>query len=193
MWRMTPPRLQGAKKVQIRLTNKHHADLDEQIEVVKDAWDDAHRILERAGGLCGCGRRWGHMMNGMNVTLLDKAPYTARCWDDDRLLIHLKKFSEEEDGGVGVLVHEFGHRVWFQCLTDEQREAWRKGYTKLKSNSRPRWGSSCGGVVSEYACTDDLEDFAETYRMIVYGQIDKRNLERWLEVCDCGCDARSAR
>ena len=132
------PRLQGAKAVRFQLNGRHHADVSGQVEVVEDAWRDARRILSRAGGLCHCGNRWGHLMNGVEVTLLDKAPYTARCWDDDRLLIHLKKFSEEPDGGVGVLVHEFGHRVWFQCLSREQQDEWTASFKKAKSHCSVR-------------------------------------------------------
>jgi hypothetical protein len=184
------PSLQGAKSVRFQLDGRHHADVRDQVEVVEDAWREARRILSRAGGLCHCGNRWGHLMNGVEVTLLDKAPYTARCWDDDRLLIHLKKFSEEPDGGVGVLVHEFGHRVWFQCLSREQQDEWTASFKKAKSRCKSSQRTRCGGLVSDYAYEDDLEDFAETFRTLVYGTIDKKNLQRWLDVC--GCDGVGA-
>ena len=39
-------------------------------------------------------------MDGVEVMLLDRAPYTARCWDDDRVWINLPLFGEEPDGGA---------------------------------------------------------------------------------------------
>jgi hypothetical protein len=183
------PRLQGVKKIQYRLHGKNHPQIEQQVQFVEKAWNAAHQKLQGAGGLCGCGSKWPHLMNGVTVTLTDKAPYTARCWDDDRLFIHLKKFSQETDGGVGVLVHEFGHRVWFQCLDHEKRDIWKQSFKQAKSRPSPRWGNACGGVVSEYACTDELEDFAEAFRMLVYGKLDAYNMGRWRDVCACR-DAR---
>lgn len=50
-----------------------------------------------------------------------------------------------------VAAHEIGHYVYFQKLTKEQRDEWREIYED--SNS----------FISEYASTNELEDFAEMY------------------------------
>jgi hypothetical protein len=182
---LTPPRLEGAKAVHFRVKSRTDPRLEPQMKFVENAWRGARQKLQGAGGFCGCGSKWPHIMNGVEVTLVDKAPYTARCWDDDRLFIHLKRFSEEKDGGVPVIVHEFGHRVWFQCLDHEARDIWKQSFLHAKKQTPARWGNACGGVVSEYACTDELEDFAEVFRMLVYGKIDSFNQQRWKDVCAC--------
>ena len=179
------PRLDGARHVYFRLTDPRHADLDRNIQKVESAWARARKVLAAAGGLCHCGNRWGHLMDGVEVMLLDRSPYTARCWDDDRVWINLPLFGEEADGGVGALVHEFGHRIWFQCLSREQQAEWAKSWKKVQKRSTPRWGK-CSGTVSEYACTSDLEDFAEVFQAMVFGTIDDYNWKRWVEVCGCG-------
>ena len=177
------PKLVGAKRVLLRLTNPRHADLDRNIELVERGWDSARRILTRANGICGCGHRWKHLMDGVEVMLLDRSPYTARCWDDDRVWINLPKFSEEVDRAA-VLVHEFMHRVWFQCLSREQQDRWLKSWKETKKRPSPRW-ATCSGTVSSYACTDDIEDFAEVGLAVVYGRVDAHNWKRWLDMCGC--------
>ena len=87
--------------------------------------------------------------------LLDRAPYTARCWDDDRVWINLPLFGEEPNGGVDALVHEFGHRVWFQCLSEKQQDQWGKSWVETKKRPTPRWTGECSGTISGYACTSD--------------------------------------
>jgi hypothetical protein len=186
------PRLDGARHVYFRLTDPRHADLDGDIQKVESAWARARKVLVGAGGLCHCGNRWGHLMDGVEVMLLDRAPYTARCWDDDRVWINLPLFAEEPDGGVGALVHEFGHRIWFQCLSPEQQAAWAKSWQEAKKRPSPRWEGQCSGTVSGYACTSDLEDFAEVFQAMVQGTIDDYNWKRWVAVCGCGkgsCEA----
>jgi hypothetical protein len=180
------PNLQGARRVLFRLTDPGHADLDRNIQKVEKAWARARQVLSKIGGICHCGDRWGHLMNGVEVTLLDRSPYTARCWDDDRVWINLPLFSEESDGGVEALVHEFGHRVWFQCLSREQQDKWRQSWVKAKQRPNPRWTGQCSGTISGYACTSDLEDFAEVFLAIVMGRVDEHNRQRWTEVCGCG-------
>lgn len=186
------PRLDGASHVYFRLTDPRHADLDRNIQKVEGAWARARKVLVGAGGLCHCGHRWGHLMDGVEVMLLDRAPYTARCWDDDRVWINLPLFSEEPDGGVGALVHEFGHRIWFKCLSPEQQADWAKSWHEAKKRPAPRWEGQCSGTVSGYACTSDLEDFAEVFQAMVLGTIDDYNWKRWVDVCGCGkgsCEA----
>jgi hypothetical protein len=186
------PCLRGARNVYFRLTDPRHADLDRNIRKVESAWARARKLLVGAGGLCHCGNRWGHLMDGVEVMLLDRAPYTARCWDDDRVWINLPLFSVEPDGGVGALVHEFGHRIWFQCLSDKQQAQWTKSWQEAKKRPAPRWEGGCSGTVSGYACTSDLEDFAEVFQAMVLGTIDDYNWKRWVDVCGCGkgsCEA----
>jgi hypothetical protein len=183
---ISDPRLDGARKVYFRLTNPQHADLDRNIRQVETAWAKARKALASAGGLCHCGNRWGHLMNGVEVTLLDRSPYTARCWDDDRVWINLPFFAEETDGGVGALVHEFGHRVWFQCLSQEQQDQWTRSWNEARKRPTPRWTGECSGTISGYACTSDLEDFAEVFKAVVMGEVDPYNRKRWVEVCGCG-------
>jgi len=189
------PHLDGAKRVDFRLTNSQHADLDRNIDKVERAWARARRVLASAGGLCHCGNRWGHLMDGVEVTLLDRSAYTARCWDDDRVWINLHRFADEEDGGVDALVHEFGHRVWFQCLSRKQQNAWGQSWRKVKKLSTPRWSGKCSGTVSSYACTSALEDFAEVFVAVIRGRADGPNWDRWTEVCGCqgGACARPTR
>ena len=188
------PRLDGARNVYFRLTSPQHADLARNIEKVERGWAAARRVLASAGGLCHCGNRWGHLMNGVDVTLLDKAPYTARCWDDDRVWVNLPLFHDEPNDGVDALVHEFGHRVWFQCLTEEQQDRWAASWRQTKKRPTPRWAGQCSGTISGYACTSDLEDFAEVFLAVVRGRVDEHNRKRWQEVCGCGkgaCEART--
>jgi len=179
------PRLDGARQIYFRLTHPQHADLARNIEKVEQAWARARRVLASVGGICHCGKRWGHLMDGVEVTLLDRSPYTARCWDDDRIWINLPLFGGEANG-VDALVHEFGHRVWFQCLSDEQQARWGKSWNEIKKRPTPQWSGQCSGTVSGYACTSDLEDFAEVFLAVVRGRVDDHNWKRWVDVCGCG-------
>jgi hypothetical protein len=133
-------------------------------------------------------------MDGMSVTLIDKSNFVARCWDDDRLLVNLLKFLHEIDGGA-TLVHEFGHRIWFQCLDRRAQDRWYKSWLAAKQKRSARGGPTCGALVSEYACTDEIEDFAEVFRAIVYGEADRAQIARWVDVCggSCGSRARASR
>ncbi len=187
------PRLDGARHVYFRLTNPQHADLDRNIKKVEDAWVGARKVLASVTGICHCGNRWGHLMDGVEVMLLDRAPYTARCWDDDRVWINLPLFGEEPNGGVDALVHEFGHRVWFQCLSEKQQDQWGKSWVETKKRPTPRWTGECSGTISGYACTSDLEDFAEVFQAVVLGRVDDHNWKRWVEVCGCGKGGSCAR
>ena len=186
------PRLDGARHVRFRLTNPRHAELARNVEKVEKAWARARQLLASAGGLCHCGNRWGHLMDGVEVMLLDRAPYTARCWDDDRVWINLPLFGEEPDGGAEALVHEFGHRVWFQCLSPEQQDEWTKSWNEAKRRPAPRW-TECSGTITGYACTNDLEDFAEVFQAVVLGRVDDYNWKRWVAVCGCGEGGSCAR
>ena len=189
------PTLDGAKSVKFKLSNPRHADLTRNIDRVARAWKQARRVLSAVGGVCHCGKRWKHLMDGVEVTLLDRSAYTARCWDDDRVWINLPRFADEADGGVDALVHEFGHRVWFQCLSDKQQDAWGRSWREVKKRASPRWPGKCSGTVSSNACTSDLEDFAEVFVAAVRGRIDDANWKRWVEVCGCksGSCARPTR
>jgi hypothetical protein len=173
------PRLEGARRVSFQLTRPRHADLSRDVRVIQESWQKARRILARAKGLCSCGTRWHHLMDGMKVILSDSLEVIARCWDDDRLIINPQKFGQEPDGAE-TLVHELGHRVWFQCLTRAKQDAWHQSWRQHKH------GSTCRGLVSGYACTDELEDFAEVFTAIVYGRVDAQNWKRWQAVCGCG-------
>ena len=164
-----------------QLKHPRHADLNRDVQMIADSWQKARRILDRAKGLCSCGTRWSHLMDGMNVILSDSLEVIARCWDDDRLLINPRKFSQEPDGAE-TLVHEFGHRVWFQCLDRKQQDTWHQSWMQNKSGT----GASCRGLVSSYACTDELEDFAEVFTALVYGRATPTHWKRWQAVCGCG-------
>jgi hypothetical protein len=179
------PHLDGARNVYFRLTNPQHADLGRHIEKVERGWAAARKTLASVGGICHCGNRWGHLMNGVDVMLLDKAPYTARCWDDDRVWINLPLFHDEPNDGVDALIHEFGHRVWFQCLSREQQDRWAASWRETKKRKAPLWSGQCSGTISGYACTSDLEDFAEVFLAVVRGRVDEHNRKRWQDVCGC--------
>lgn len=155
--------LPGARRVLLRLSNPTHKSLSADFVSVEDGWHGAQDKLRRAGFL--------KASLGMEVMLLDHAPYTARCWDDDRLWIHVRKLAKEDDRGASVLVHEFGHRIWFQHLSDAQREAWWRGFDASRK--------TCS-LVSAYACTDELENFAEVFRAHIYGTLDRENKRRWV-------------
>ena len=84
-----------------------------------------------------------------------------------------------------ALVHEFGHRVWFKCLSPEQQDEWTKSWNEAKRRPAPRW-TECSGTITGYACTNDLEDFAEVFQAVVLGRVDDYNWKRWVAVCGCG-------
>jgi hypothetical protein len=54
-------------------------------------------------------------------------------------------------------LHETGHYVWYNRLSNSQRKEWERLH-------------AVGNYVSEYAKTDALEDFAETYASYMMGE-----------------------
>jgi len=63
------------------------------------------------------------------------------------------------NGVIGSAYHEIGHWIWFEKLTVEQRKEYRQIYSALD------W------YATEYAETNVVEDFAETYEF--YSTNDK--------------------
>lgn len=163
-----PVVLPGASRVATRVrSGKMLASAD--LDVVRRSWIGSASICARHG--------WHRAMHGVSVTLRDHAAYVAQFYDDDRLIICVPLLAKHPEP-VGVLVHEFGHRVWFRCLTEAQRVAWRNGW---------RDASARGALVSEYAETNEIEDFAEVFRALAEGKLDAANRRRWAAVrqaCD---------
>lgn len=65
------------------------------------------------------------------------------------ILRHYDNSDITED--MTVALHEIGHRIWYEYMTEEQREQWRELY----DNSTI--------FISAYAKTDAEEDFAESF------------------------------
>jgi len=159
------PRFLGAKSVRVGMPDSDARRLRGEIQIAATAWTVARARLRSRG--------WKSGAEGVEIILVaDRTDYTARFWDDDRLFIHVEKLAmhgrSRLDGlsATAVIVHELGHRVWFQCLNEANRHAWARHWKELKRGGRVH-GSTSGRFVSTYAKTDPMEDFAECFRAII--------------------------
>lgn len=60
---------------------------------------------------------------------------------------------------VYTLIHEVGHHIWFTVLDDSDRMLWTDFWKKK-------------GGLTNYADTNEKEDFAEYYALTMYGSIN---------------------
>lgn len=161
---MTTIVLPGARRVSANFVKPTRRGLEEELRVVRRAWMGGGEACRRAG--------WAHAHDGLAVTLLDRAPYIARAWDDDRLWINVPALAKHPHP-PGVMVHEFGHRIWFLCLNDRQRAAWGASWRACRARAGCK-------LVSTYAGRDSIEDFAEVFKQVVLGRpLNAENRRRW--------------
>jgi hypothetical protein len=147
--------LVGASNVRHKLrglgtnaTSSLRMALRPMLQLTRRAWDEATQKCARAGH--------GHIMDGVEVILVEyagKESYTARCWDDDRIFINVPRLAQQSNP-ARVLCHEYGHRVWFHCLSRVQRTVWLASYAEAKKK---------GELISSYSSTAATEDFAEVF------------------------------
>jgi len=123
-------------------------------------------------------------MDGVEVILVEytgRESYTARCWDDDRIFINVPRLAEQAKP-ARVLVHEYGHRVWFHCLSHSQRSVWLSTYAHAKKN---------GQLISSYSSTAATEDFAEVFATRVMcgkNRLPPPSRARWDRLLSAGVD-----
>lgn len=67
-----------------------------------------------------------------------------------------------KNNNIHTLVHEMGHKFYYECLTDDQAKQWKEYYKTRKFRDKQEF-------VSKYASENDREDAAECFAVYVLG------------------------
>src|SRR5271166_531914 len=155
--------LAGSPRVEVKARSVQ----PEAVQAFTVAWNEAYMRTAHAG--------WPDIMKDAHIVIRDGVRYAAKFYEDDRLFVNLDIVLVQQNTADQVLVHEFGHRIWWR-LGDEQRSSWELVHRMIKRGELEAEGAE---FVSDYASTSALEDFAEVFRVLVYEEIDTFNRERW--------------
>ena len=146
---MTPLRLPGLRKVAVCLPD--NAVTRRQLAGFAKAWMATREVLHQKG--------LGRLMDGrtIDVAVVRGQNFYARMYSDDVLCVSMPDFLQMDP--VGTLVHELGHRVWFQVMRRRSRMAWASDHYRHKQ--------AHGKFPASYAKTAAIEDHAEHFRLAV--------------------------
>lgn len=109
---------------------------------------------------------------GITLVFTDAQKFYARYWSDDVLCVNLETTLKKDP--AGILVHELGHRVWFQGMTQRTRGAWGEDHAQKKNAG--------GAFATGYAKESAIEDHAEHFRLDMQGKLTGAARVRYLRL-----------
>jgi len=80
-------------------------------------------------------------------------------WEQGDFIINV--FAKNDN--IHTLVHEMGHKFYYECLTDDQAKQWKDYYKTRKFREKQEFAS-------KYAMENDREDFAECFAVYILGE-----------------------
>jgi len=80
-------------------------------------------------------------------------------WEQGDFIINV--FAKNDN--IHTLVHEMGHKFYYECLTDDQAKQWKDYYKTRKFREKQEFAS-------KYAMENNREDFAECFAVYILGE-----------------------
>lgn len=90
---------------------------------------------------------------------------------NQKINIYIKGFYDRDpalSAVFAVMTHEIGHVAWFNCLDGDEQEKWKSFWADMQPVN-----------ITEYAATNELEDFADMFRIWHSGWNEQERLQQF--------------